>query len=379
MLLGRFWFNAGISSERGALVLANDSASPGASLSIDAARIGGGVGVIDRGGGVSGRPMFENSARYTAQLHGAPPSVYNYSASGDGSDDVGARPRFAAWDQAPGEDAAYVAWHTNAPDPARGTVSYVYGPVPPSGPLTEFTGAPGSIELAQAVHGELVGDIHQMWDANWQDRDVHTAYFGEVNPNNNPDMPAVLLEVAFHSTAADADYLRDPRFRQSASRSIAQGIARYFAERDGQALTLPPEPPRAVRMQQEPGGSLRVSWRAAEPDPAGGDPATGYRVYLSRDGRSFDSGHDAAGDSFELRDAGIEIDDTPLFARVTATNSGGESLASAVVGGKVAPSGTAQVLVVAGFTRLDRFMLIDEDLSAYAPLASSCRISSMMP
>lgn len=368
VLLGRFWFDAGMSPDTGAVLLANDSAAPGSTLSADAARIGGGVGVIDRGGGASGRPMFENAARYTAQMHGAPPSVYDYSSSADGSDDVGTRSRFAGWDQAPGEDAVYVAWHTNAPDPARGTVSYVYGPVPPSGPLTDFTGVPGSIELMQAVHDELVGDIQTIWDPAWNDRGMHTAYFGEVNPNHNPEMPAVLLEVAFHSTAADAEYLRDPQFRRTASRSISQGIARYFADRDGAPLVLPPEPPMAARMQQSGPGSLRVAWRPAPPDPAGGDAATGYRVYLSRDGRAFDDGHDVPPGSTEwlVGEAGVEPGNEPLFARVTAINSGGESLPSPVVGGRRAPDGQAQVLIVAGFTRLDGSMLIDEDLSPYA-------------
>lgn len=365
VLLGRFWFTAGTSIERGAVLLANDSSTPGATLSADAARIGGGVGRIDRGGGVSGRPMFENAARYAAQLNGAPPSVYDY-ASTDGSDDVGTRSRFSAWDYAEGEDAVYVAWHTNAPDPARGTVSYVYAPVPPSGTLDEFTGVPGSIELMQAVHGELIADIHELWDPDWYDRGMKTAYFGEVNPNHNPYMPAMLLEVAFHSTEADANYLRNPRFRQTAARSISQGIARYFATRDGVTLTLPPEPPIAVRMQQNGVGGLRLSWRAALSDVAGGDPATSYRVYLSRDGRAFDDGHDVAGDNWDIQVPGLDIGNRPLFARITGINAGGESLPSPVVGGRIAPSGTAQVLIVAGFSRLDRFMLIDEDLSAFA-------------
>ena len=38
-------------------------------------------------------------------------------------DDVGARSRYAAWDHEDGEDAVYVAWHTNAPDPGVGTSS----------------------------------------------------------------------------------------------------------------------------------------------------------------------------------------------------------------------------------------------------------------
>lgn len=360
VLLGRFYFQAGRSSDRGAIVLANDSAEAGATLSADVARIGGGMGVIDRGGGTSGRPMFENCARYHAQLAGAPPSVYDY-AGADGSDDVGTRSRFSAWDHEDGEDAVYLAWHTNAPDPARGTSSFAYGPSS-YGPLSEFSGVPGSLELMDAVHSELIDDIRALWQADWQDRGQHTAYFGEVNPNHNPEMPAALFEIAFHSTELDAAALRDPRFRQLAARAMAQGVAKYFAARDGAALTLPPEPPTRVRAQQLEPGVMRVSWRAPAADPAGGDAATGYRVYLSRDGLAFDDGTEISGDQLDLTVDG----DEPVYVRVTATNPGGESFPSRVVGARPSPSGTAQVLIVAGFDRIDAAMLIPEDLSAYA-------------
>jgi len=359
VLLGRFYFYAGKSAERGSIVLANDSADAGASLSVDAVRIGGGVGRIDRGGGANGRPMFENNARYAAQLNGAPASVYDY-ASADGSDDVGTRSRFSAWDHEDGEDAVYIAWHTNAPSPARGTSSFAYGPSS-YGPVSDFTGVPGSLELMDAVHTELINDFRAVWQADWQDRGEHTAYFGEVNPNHNPEMPAVLFEVAFHDTLEDAEALRNPQFRRIAARAMAEGVARYFASRDGVALALPPEPPTAVRIEQTAAGVVRASWSAPAPDDAGGDAPTGYRVYVSSDGLAFDDGTDVDGTSYELSLATGE----PVYVRVTATNAGGESLPTRVVGARPSPSGQAQVLIVAGFDRLDGTMLIPEDLSQF--------------
>lgn len=358
VLLGRFYFYAGASGE---IALLDDSGDAGATLSADAVRIGGGVGRIDRGGGANGRPMFENNARYAAQLNGAPPSVYDYS-SGDGNDDVGTRSRFSAWDHEEGEDAVYIAWHTNAPSPARGTSSFAYGPSN-FGPLSEFSGVPGSLELMDAVHTELVADFRAVWQDDWQDRNQHTAYFGEVNPNHNPEMPAALFEIAFHDTAEDADALRDPRFRAIAARSMAQGVARYFADRDGVELTLPPEPVTDVHAVQAVDGQLAIAWNAPAPDLAGGDGATGYRVYLSADGLAFDEGHDAGGSPYTFAPP---EDNAPVYARVTATNAGGESMPSRVVGTRRAPADAAQVLIVAGFDRLDRTMLIDDDLSDYA-------------
>jgi N-acetylmuramoyl-L-alanine amidase len=362
VLLGRFYFRAGRAADIGSLVLANDSADTGATLSADVARIGGGVGVIDRGGGANGRPMFESCARYYAQLAGAPTSVWDYS-SDDGSDDVGTRSRFAAWEHEDGEDAVYIAWHTNAASgPARGTSSFVYGPSS-YGPISEFTGTPGSIELVTAVHQEMVSDFRAVWQSDWEDRGLHSAYFGEVNPNHNPEMPAALFEIAFHSTAEDADALRDPRFRYLAARAIAQGVAKYFAQSDGVTIELPPEPPVAVVMKSAPDDTISISWRAGTPDAAAGDPATGYRVYLSSDGLAFDEGTPVTGESLTI-DA--PEDGAAVYARVTATNAGGESFPSRVVGARPAPSGQSQVLVVGGFDRIDGAMLIRDDLSDYA-------------
>lgn len=361
VLLGRFYFDAGASPERGAVALVGDSGEAGATLSADVARIGGGVGVIDRGGGANGRPMFENNARYYTQLAGAPSTVYDYS-SDDGSDDVGTRSRFAAWEHEDGEDAVYIAWHTNAPTPARGTSSFVYGPSS-FGPISEFSGVAGSVELVTAVHDELVADARAGWQSDWQDRGLHSAYFGEVNPNHNPEMPAALFEIAFHDTAEDAAALRDPRFRSLAARAMAQGVAKYFATRDGVAVTLAPEPPAAPRLVGAGERMLELAWSEPGADPAGGDAPSGYRVYLSRDGRAFDDGTEVSGTSLTI-DA--PVDGGAIYARVTAINAGGESLPSRVVGARPGAAGRAQVLVIGGFDRLDRNMLIPEDLSSYA-------------
>jgi N-acetylmuramoyl-L-alanine amidase len=360
VLLGRFYFERGASPERGSVALLADSADPGATLSADVARVGGGVGVIDRGGGANGRPMFENNARYYAQLAGAPSTVYDYS-SDDGSDDVGTRSRFAAWDHEDGEDAVYIAWHTNAPSPARGTSSFVYGPSS-YGPISEFTGVAGSVELVTAVHQELVDDVRASWQSDWQDRGLHSAYFGEVNPNHNPEMPAALFEIAFHDTAEDADALRDPRFRAIAARAMAQGVAKYFATRDGAAVVLAPEPPGAPRFVGVGGTTLELGWDAPAAGPAGGDAPTGYRVYTSFDGHAFDDGVPVSGTSLTIdAPSGVAV-----YARVTATNAGGESFPTRVVGARPGAAGHAQVLVVGGFDRLDGRMLIDEDLSSMA-------------
>ncbi len=359
VLIGQYHFAAGDPPERRRIELLGDSSAPGAVLSIDAVRVGGGGSRIDRGMGTSGRPAFEDGARYAAQWNGAPSTVWDYAAE-DGNDDVGTRSRFAAWEHEAGEDAVYVAWHTNAPSPARGTSSFAYGPSA-FGPLSEFSGVPGSLELMDAIHRELIADLRAAWEPAWQDRQQHTAYFGEVNPSHNPEMPATLIEVAFHDTAADADALREPAFRHLAARAMAQGIARYFAARDGASVTLPPGTPTRVQAVAGVTGGMLMAWSPPADDPAGGDAPAGYTVYLSPDGRAFDDGHDVDGTDVFFDPAALN---GAKFARVVARNAGGRSRPSPVVGGWSGGTTDGDVLVVAGFTRLDGAMLFREDLSS---------------
>lgn len=358
MLLGRFFFEAGASAEYGAIVLYDDSETAGATLSADAARLGGGQSPFERNGSVSGRPLFEHAARYYTQWSGAPTSVYDYGST-ERNNDIGSRPRFAAWEHEDGEDAAYVAWHTNAPNPGTGTSSFAYGPNA-FGPASEFSGVPGGLELMTAVHEQLIGDIRAGWDSDWSDRGLHAAYFGEVNPSHNPEMPSALFEIAFHDTPSDADALRDPRFRNLAARAIARGVARYFAERDGATLVLPPDPPTAVVVQNSADG-LEVDWEAPAAAATAGDPPSAYRIYVSHDGRGFDDGVRVDGPPFL-----IEAGTAPRYVRVTSINDGGESLPSAVVGGRRSADGAAQVLVIGGFDRIDGSMLLKTDLSDFA-------------
>jgi MYXO-CTERM domain-containing protein len=287
--------------------------------------------------------------------------VYDFSSS-DHNDDVSARSRFAAWHHEDGEDAVYVAWHTNAFNAsATGTFLYVYGPNPPDGTYN-FTGTPGSDVLAQHLQTELIGDIRQGWnEPTWKDRGIDSAYFGELNPSHNNEMPAVLLEVAFHDAAADAAHLKEPRFRYVAARAIAQGITRYFAEKDAVTAVLSPEPPTALSVRNTTGG-LEVRWRPPELDPVGGDAPTSYRVYSSTDGLSWDEGEETTSTSVSMAYA----PGTLRYFRITSVNAGGESFPSPVVGAAVAASGsTAPVLVVTAFDRLDALLGRHEDLSAF--------------
>ena len=367
--LGHFRFLGGTHPDSGAVLLHNDSLqdASGKYLIADVVRLGGGQGDISRGTGqppsagpVSTRPRWEECARYTAQYFGAPPTVYNITAD-DHSDDVSTRSRFAAWDHEDGEDSVFVSWHTNAPSPARGTSTYVYGPNAPDGTY-QFTGAKDSDKLAKLLQDTIVADAKTLWDPTWKDLGVFSAYFGEINPKHNSEMPSVLVEAAFHDTLADADFLREPRFRHSLARSIYKAITTYFAQRDGLPVHLQPEPPGQVFASNLGGGKGRVTWQPGLSGGVYGDAAAGYRVLFSKDGRGFDAGVATTQLTldFDMPPAG-----TPLYLRVVATNPGGWSLPSAVLGVVAGCLGPARALAVQGFTRLDSVQMPVDDLSAW--------------
>lgn len=357
MLLGRWYFDSNAPAERASVAIANDSADAGKLISFDAVRFGGGMAQHRIGGATTERPAFESAAAYATQLLGAPRNVHDYFGT-DSNDDIVARPRFAAWEHEAGEDAIYVAYHTNAPSPSRGTMSIAYGNTYPCcRGLDDFAGVAGSLELLHAVHDEILADVRAGYEAGWRDAGKVTASLGELNPGNNNEMPAILVELAFHDTAADADALRDPQFRRISARAMAQGIAKYFAAKDGRPVVLPPEPPTALRVENAGNGTLRVSWRPPADDPAGGDAPTGYRVYVGDHGYAFGDGVDVEGESYVIEGlprAALR------YVRVTAVNDGGESPPTEIVAARVAASGAAPVLVAGGYDRLDRFQMIRE-------------------
>lgn len=366
VLLGEFYFQAGHDPSSAAVVVLDDSADAGAVISTDAVRFGGGMGVHDRGGGVSGRPMHEHGPRYYTQFAGAPYDVFGDNAT-ENLDNYTARPAFAKWEHPQEEDAVYVAWHTNAFDQTgQGTSSYTYGPggTGISGSTAGFSGVPGSRELQDAVHAQLIGDLRAAWDPQWRDDGRYSADLAEVNPSetHNDEFPAALFEVAYHDTPSQIEQLRDPRFRRIAARAIAQGIAEYFANKDGVPLVLPPEPPEALWIHNDGDGNLEVGWRPVQQGPAEGDPADAYVVQVSTNGYGFDDGTIVKGTSHTLD--GLEPGDV-RYVRVLGKNAGGHSLPSHTVAASVAPSGAASVLVVGGFDRIDGGLLVPDDASSF--------------
>lgn len=332
--LGNWWFDAGSDAM---VTLSNQSFLSGVVIA-DAMRLGGGVGTIARGGSTSGRPRWQECARYWTQFAGAPSSVYN-TAGQDNADDVTTRPRFAEWR---GADA-FVSLHTNAGGGA-GTSSFIY-----SGGAT-----PGSSTLQSRIHTQIISDLRSEWSATWTDRGQQSANFGEVRLLST--MPGVLLELAFHDTAGSFDHrsLHDPDFRYLGARAIARGIMRYFAP----TAPFVPEPPRALRVTQDGSRGLLVAWDQAA-------SATGYIIEWSPDGKSFVEAGTSVSTSWST---GPLPYDTVRSFRVRATNGSGQSIPTEVLTAGTDHTGTAQALLVQGFDRVGRYVKAPENTRDYLRL-----------
>lgn len=328
--LGEYYFDAGSS---GSVTLLNQSSDLDQVVIADAVRFGGGVGD-------SGEPRFEEAALHYAAFQGY----------GDAPNDVVARPLYAEWELAKGyanEDAVFLSWHTNCCN-ASGTEAFIY----------DGGATPGSVELRNFVQAEIVSDLRVEWNPNWVDRGLKSANFGELRELST--MPGTLVEIAFHDTEnpGDADDLKEPRFRQIAARAAFQGIVRYFANRDNQPVHLLPETPTHLLARTTAPGQVTISWAAPPAGGAGGDAALSYKVYQSPNGRGFDNG--TVTNNTSLTISGVQPGELRYF-RVTALNAGGESFPTPVAAVRAPDSGSAALLLVDGFDRLDKSSMITQD------------------
>jgi hypothetical protein len=335
------WLEAGSNSLTVELIA--DSSSSGKWLSADAVRVGGGTGDVQRYGDQTNRPRWEESAVLYTQFNGAPTSVYDPYGDGNGSD-PSARSRWAAWEHPTGEDAVYLSWHSNAGG-GTGTDTFYDS----SGPVA------GSEDLANFVHGRIMEGIREAHDSNWANRGVKTANFGEINSSFNNEMPSILVELGFHDSAYDTDFLLDPIFRRDAARSMAFGIAEYFTNKDGTSLELPPEPPIYLQTAVTTNGIL-IQWDAGDYGDHLGDVASDYVLYTSSNGRSWDNGTVIAN-----TETTVPFSNSVQYFRVSARNGGGLSFPSETIAAFAPNSATPPILLVSAFDRLQRSSLFWED------------------
>lgn len=311
----------------------------------DALQVGGGIHTN------SGYPWWQMSALEYVDYNGASSDVTSRG-------DVTIRPAFAEY---VGADA-YLSFHSNATGgegTASGSTSYrfnclSYADHSTDPPAADCDDPVGSDALQAEVHSHLIDRLRSDWDPNWCDRGTRVANFGELR--ELVDIPGVLVESAFHDNLtastcpngnpvkqADNKSLHDPDFRRLVGRALYEGLLQYLAP-NATALLDSPTQVRAVSDDQ---GGLLVRWQAVS-------GARGYRVYVAKDGLSFDRGRDSESTELRLTDL---TPLAPVCLRVATLNEGGVGLAGATFCARPRMARTqvasAEILLVDGFDRLD--------------------------
>ncbi len=382
--LGEYYFNAGSNSGNGAVVISNlRGSATGGVVIADGIRFGNGMGSVNQGGGTSGYPREDESMRYWIKANlGQGQSTALYDGAGnDESDSWSAPPKMSAEmnreDSGDIYDRIHISFHSNAGG-GRGTLALITSdPTPNQAELAEIAGA--------EVNEDLVALGSPPLEAPWYNRTTHTytGGYSEITGSLfNYEMPATIIEVAFHDDASDAALMRDPKARAAVGKAAMHAIVKFMNQFDTNhppGLNFLPEPPTNPRAVAVNNGQIALAWNA--PLALGGSlNPTNYIIYQSTNGFGFGRPlHVGNVTTFTISNppAGSE-----LYFRITASNAGGESMPSEVVGCRLpVTNGAPRALVVNAYDRLDRATNLRQNVAAqsWAPPGNSGAIERVFP
>lgn len=373
--LGNYWFDAGFDAGQKVLISnAMEEGMQSGAVIADAIRFGNGMGDYDGGEGVSGFPREEEASRYWAIASQMPSDVYDLSDLNDSSDNVGTPPRMASYmNNSEGfspSEAVYIGFHSNAGG-GRGA----------DGLHNTNSGGntPNQFLLADLLGREINEDFRQLDTIlfpnypQWTNKTNHTFQasfnYGEIRSDRlNGEMDATIIEVAFHDSQEDTEYLRDADARRLLAESTLQGTIRFFERITGEDLAMPPNPPQNLRMTNAgQGGALLLQWDPPTQIPSfgpgtpgniGGDAPTGYRVYVSNNGKDVE--YRAAPDTTSYVLNALPGEWWTVY--VTAYNEGGESFPSNAATAQSAED-VRPLLLVDGFDRNDNTLTPTQTVS----------------
>lgn len=374
--LGEYFFNAGSNTAAGSVVISNLRATTNGSVVIaDAIRFGNGMGTVNRGGGVSGYPREDESMRYWVQANlGQGQSASLYDGSGnDESDSWSAPPKMSAEmnREASGDifDRIHISFHSNAGG-GRGVMALITSdPTPYQSQLAQIVG--------KEVNDDMVALGSPPLEVAWFNRTTvtYSGGYSEIDGSLfNYEMPATIVEVAFHDSSLDTLLLRDPKARAAVARATLHGVIKFmntYDTNDPPPLAFLPEPPTNLRAVALSNGWIHLAW--TPPVSSGGSQAaTNYILYRSTNGYGFGQPV-AVGNVTNTVVTNLPAGGDYYF-RLTAVNPGGESMPSETVGCRASTTpGARRVLVVNAFDRLDRINNLRQDVVAqsYDPPGNS--------
>ncbi len=232
-------------------------------VSVDALRIGGGMGSVERFRQLSGMPAWAECARYYLQADGFDYDKVVSLSNGvnDYTDDVNCR---GEWVNALIGDKnitvdASLAFHTDAgvtgTDSVIGTLALISTK---QGSKTDFPDGRSrrtSRQYAGHVQRSIMNDLRRSWDRDWTVRGIADKGYSE---SRRPNVPSLLLELLSHQNLSEIRLALHPAFRFDVCRAVYKGILRYLC--GPEAVATPLAPSRFGMTLQKDG--LLLAWCA---------------------------------------------------------------------------------------------------------------------
>lgn len=361
--LGKFKFDKGVNPETGRVELTNQSNETG-SVTADAVRFGGGMGVIARNGQVSGRPRWTEAARYYMQFAGMPDSItYELNKNNDYTDDYQSRGEWVNYLMGAPNGPKYhrdveglgipidlsFAFHTDAgttkDDKTIGTLG-IYSTIPDNGWFPDGVSRLASRDFMDMMQTEIVNTARTHYDTEWNRRGLWNKEYSEAY---RPNVPAALLELLSHQNFADMRYGHEPMFKFDISRAIYKSMLKFLSVQYHFNYVVQPLPITHFHLSFAGENRVKLKWKPKDDPDEPTAKAEKYIVYTRIGDNDFDNGV-----LVEKNEFVTEIKPNEIYSfKVTAVNEGGESFPSEILSACRNENNKKTVLIVNGFDRVD--------------------------
>lgn len=373
--LGTFKFQKGKFNDQG-VVLSNRSSVSSKIVSADAVRFGGGMGIVEREGQTSRRPKYMEGARYWLQFAGMPDTlVFNLNNdSDDYKDDYQSRAEYGnyLYGDPYGPNTmrnekglgipidVSLSWHTDAGITRNDTVigTLMIYSIPGMDSLHIFPDGVSRLanrDLSDIVQTQIVEDFRVKYDSVWTRRHLMNSLYSEAA---RPNFPSMLLELLSHQNFFDMKFAHDPRFKFDASRAIYKGILRFLSAQYGYKYIVQPLPVVNFSAELKREGTVHLRWKAKADELEPTAYPDKYVVYTRAGDGGFDNGTLVNSEEFVTDN----IEKGLIYSfKVSAINTGGESLPSEILSVCWLGDDAKNALVINSFERVAPPASIESD------------------
>ncbi len=315
-------------------------------FSVDAVKIGGGMGNVKRGENTSGKPRWSEAARYFMQYSGVDSTIFvqkhDPDEPSDYKDDYKSRGDWVNYlinKQRSPIDAS-ITLHSNAGivDSIYGTLTIHYtknGEASYRDKRSKYSGR----DYSDLIQSQIVDDLRALFDTTWTEGPLFDKGYAEVS---RPDVPATIVEMFSHQNLKDMYLGLQPKVRFAIARAAYKGILKFLAHSYDVPYRVAPLPVKNITLNQD-SHNFALSWKSTPDSLEPSARTTGYRI-----GRAY---QDTSSLNFRARRDGkhhrIEI---------TAINSGGESLPTTALEYAAFPIPKSYTMIIKDF---DHSLVLD--------------------